>query len=1014
MSDIKGNNIGAPITPFTTEDIYPTHLAEYGKGGLRTVLNYSALEAIISARREWYMEVVLEDTGKKYKLTKGLVSNVLTDNGNWKEVITGESYDDTELVERIEVLENKPEPETYDDTALSNRVTVLENKPEPQPFDNSTNETRLSSLEGEVNDHETRIVSLENRPISSGGTSTDKIYDADSWSSELAKTGLNWNGNSKQLQVLGTTQFGQNGAVDGSITVAGVIRTVSDPGGQSGVEVINGAESGFSKISLGNNGNNGRVWDFLVGGNNNAGQNGNGAVEGNLILAVNGDWKFVFRKDGRAGINTNSPHPSATLEVGGTTGGLLAPRLTSTQRDAISNPATSLLIYNTTTAGFQYYNSGWKDLVSAGESYDDTLIINRLDAVETEVNNLDTRVEILERISNNQELLIDPEFLQPLTQDTTGGSVFSIGNWKYTTGWQQTNGVVNAINGAYLFQDFAATIGAKYTVTVKINSVNSGGVALVSRGGYDAEDVALKTAILTQPGIYTFTFPAKFDIERIHAYGFNNFNGQLEYISLKNEKAAIGGESYDDTELRARVGEVETDLAAVETEVIAVQGEVDGLEDRIEALENKPAPTPFDNTTNDARLSSLEANKTDKTTTAAIDSRVTALENRPVTPAYNDAEVRGLIADKVDKVPGKSLLLDTEIARLSGLTNFDATNLTNRVTSVETAIGTKTDKATTDALTGRVTVLENKPAVIPGDTIQTITFESNNLVIRTDKGDKSVSLASLANGETVVQAAPSLLNFAGNLSGSLTLNLPFGAVNVLAVSADNYASLPPTDYTVDYTQNPPILTITNPALVAGDRIWGTAVMTPEADFGDYYTKTEVETSIASKVDKVAGKSLILDTEIARLAAVTNYNDTALSNRITSVENNKVDKVNGKSLVSDSEITRLATVANFDNTANNNRFTTVENRVTNLENLPQNKVTLDFNFASGYSNTYTATITTNTAKTYVAQTLNNVATVVYKVNGATVNLPFAVASGNTLEITITRSNNSLGSIVTINT
>lgn len=41
--------------------------------------------------------------------------------------------------------------------------------------------------------------------------------------------------------------------------------------------------------------------------------------------------------------------------------------------------------------------------------------------------------------------------------------------------------------------------------------------------------------------------------------------------------------------------------------------------------------------------------------------------------------------------------------------------------------------------------------------------------------------------------------------------------------------------------------------------------------------------ISGKVDKVEGKSLISDTEIARLASVDNYDDTALSNRVKSVE-----------------------------------------------------------------------------------------------------------------------------------
>ena len=53
------------------------------------------------------------------------------------------------------------------------------------------------------------------------------------------------------------------------------------------------------------------------------------------------------------GINTNTPEVSSALDVVSTTGGILIPRLTITQRDAIASPATGLMIYQTDqTSGF--------------------------------------------------------------------------------------------------------------------------------------------------------------------------------------------------------------------------------------------------------------------------------------------------------------------------------------------------------------------------------------------------------------------------------------------------------------------------------------------------------------------------------------------------------------------------------------------------------------------------------------------------------------------------------------
>lgn len=50
----------------------------------------------------------------------------------------------------------------------------------------------------------------------------------------------------------------------------------------------------------------------------------------------------------------------SALEINSTTKGLLLPRLTTTQRDAISSPPAGLMVYNTTTGFPNYYNSGWK------------------------------------------------------------------------------------------------------------------------------------------------------------------------------------------------------------------------------------------------------------------------------------------------------------------------------------------------------------------------------------------------------------------------------------------------------------------------------------------------------------------------------------------------------------------------------------------------------------------------------------------------------------------------------
>jgi len=60
---------------------------------------------------------------------------------------------------------------------------------------------------------------------------------------------------------------------------------------------------------------------------------------------------------------TYTAHSSAMLDVKSTTKGMLVPRLTTTQRNAISNKATGLLVFDTDLLGFYFYNgTTWLDL----------------------------------------------------------------------------------------------------------------------------------------------------------------------------------------------------------------------------------------------------------------------------------------------------------------------------------------------------------------------------------------------------------------------------------------------------------------------------------------------------------------------------------------------------------------------------------------------------------------------------------------------------------------------------
>lgn len=59
------------------------------------------------------------------------------------------------------------------------------------------------------------------------------------------------------------------------------------------------------------------------------------------------------------GIGTNTPHTSAMLEVTATDRGMLVPRLTSAQRNAIATPAQGLFVFDIDTGTFWFFNGGF-------------------------------------------------------------------------------------------------------------------------------------------------------------------------------------------------------------------------------------------------------------------------------------------------------------------------------------------------------------------------------------------------------------------------------------------------------------------------------------------------------------------------------------------------------------------------------------------------------------------------------------------------------------------------------
>lgn len=85
------------------------------------------------------------------------------------------------------------------------------------------------------------------------------------------------------------------------------------------------------------------------------------------IFAENSSGTDYFKLNdaGQLYLGSSTPNAAAILQADSTTMGFLPPRMTTTQRDAISTPPAGLVIYNTTTNKLNVYTTAWEAITSA-------------------------------------------------------------------------------------------------------------------------------------------------------------------------------------------------------------------------------------------------------------------------------------------------------------------------------------------------------------------------------------------------------------------------------------------------------------------------------------------------------------------------------------------------------------------------------------------------------------------------------------------------------------------------
>ena len=123
----------------------------------------------------------------------------------------------------------------------------------------------------------------------------------------------------------------------------------------------------FTLFTNGTTGGVGFSDGFLVGINSNGSVALLNRENTNMMFSTNNVGRMIIDADGDIAIGDAASTSGAKLDIQGTNGGLLIPRLTQTQRDGIGSPPTGLLIYQTDNSpGFYYHNGTTWTGISAG------------------------------------------------------------------------------------------------------------------------------------------------------------------------------------------------------------------------------------------------------------------------------------------------------------------------------------------------------------------------------------------------------------------------------------------------------------------------------------------------------------------------------------------------------------------------------------------------------------------------------------------------------------------------
>jgi hypothetical protein len=138
--------------------------------------------------------------------------------------------------------------------------------------------------------------------------------------------------------------------------------SASNTGATFGVQNTNA--TGFSGVEYLNNSGTVQVFTGFNNNNNQEFRFNNIASGGYIDFLISSNSAIRIFNNRSVSINSNTDIASAQFQVTSTTKGFLPPRMTTTQKNAISSPAAGLVVYDTTLNKLCVYTTAWETITS--------------------------------------------------------------------------------------------------------------------------------------------------------------------------------------------------------------------------------------------------------------------------------------------------------------------------------------------------------------------------------------------------------------------------------------------------------------------------------------------------------------------------------------------------------------------------------------------------------------------------------------------------------------------------